>query len=496
MAMAVLAVCATLLVVALSMDHVSYDAMAGTMTLLALILITLPILSSVARKEGGRSVLRLLQWALAAKVGGTLLRHFFITVIYGNNGDAGVYSGAGIQLSEMWRNGQFTLTPPSLAGRGAETARIAVVVGAVYMITGVSRFAASFVFSFICFGGQILMWRAFRRAVPEGDHRRYAALVLFLPSMLFWPSSIGKEALMVGAIGLVSYGAAQLLGERIRAAGVVTFLAGVSVLFFIRPHMAMIAIVSLGFAVLFSSVAGANKSDLSKGFIMRMITLVVMLVVGSIATTQVSKVLGGGDDGGVTSVLSRTQGQTATGGSEFEPPAATTPLDVPASIVTVLFRPFPWEASSANGLVAGFEGIMLLVIVVSGRRRILMWFKTVARRPYLVFAATYAFVFIIAFSYIANFGILTRQRTQMLPLALVMMAMPIAPRTRATWFGTKPTQDAPTSDTEPADAPVPDATADGSDPAPAAEVAAAANDELVGTLHVTGYDAPAAGVPS
>ena len=32
--------------------------------------------------------------------------------------------------------------------------------------------------------------------------RRYALLVLFLPSLLFWPSSIGKEAWMTLALGL------------------------------------------------------------------------------------------------------------------------------------------------------------------------------------------------------------------------------------------------------------------------------------------------------
>ena len=51
-------------------------------------------------------------------------------------------------------------------------------------------------------------------------------------------------------------------------------------------------------------------------------------------------------------------------------------------------------------------------------------------RPYLVFVATFTVVFITAFSFIGNFGILTRQRTQLLPLVFVFLAMPPMARRR------------------------------------------------------------------
>ena len=36
-------------------------------------------------------------------------------------------------------------------------------------------------------------------------------MIFFLPSLLFWPSGIGKEAWMTLGLGLASYGAARLL---------------------------------------------------------------------------------------------------------------------------------------------------------------------------------------------------------------------------------------------------------------------------------------------
>jgi hypothetical protein len=88
-----------------------------------------------------------------------------------------------------------------------------LVLAFVYLVTGTSRWAGSIVFAWLAFGGRLLMWRALRRAVPEADDKRYLLLLLFFPSLLYWPASIGKEALMMLALGVVSYAAAQLLSD-------------------------------------------------------------------------------------------------------------------------------------------------------------------------------------------------------------------------------------------------------------------------------------------
>ena len=44
--------------------------------------------------------------------------------------------------------------------------------------------------------------------------------------------------------------------------------------------------------------------------------------------------------------------------------------------------------------------------------------------PYVAYATTYTIMFVIAFSSIGNFGILTRQRTQVLPMLLVLLVLP------------------------------------------------------------------------
>lgn len=415
--------CALIVTMALYMDRVSYDAVAGALTFLVLVLVTTPVLRWVASREGAPRMATVLTAALVLKLSFALVRFALL-----GDGDAVSYSQLGADLSRLFRQGQFMLEIPG-ASKTPEGSRVVLVTAVIYTITGVSRFAASFVFSWFAFIGQVFMWRAFRRAVPDGDTQRYGYLVLLLPSMLFWPSSIGKEALMVLCIGVASYGASQILGESVRLAGVLIFLAGVTGLLFVRPHMAAIAIVSLLVASAVGALAGFQRGR-SKMLAVRVVALVAMVGAASVAVTQVSVVFsdGSSDEVGVEAVLAKAQGQTSTGNSQFEPIAVTTPLDLPAGIVTVLFRPFPWEVRNVTGVMSATEGLLLIAIVFAGRRRLLSWLKSAHRNTYLVYAAVFALVFIVAFSYIGNFGILARQRVQMMPLALTLLGMHALPR--------------------------------------------------------------------
>ncbi len=430
-----------MLTVALLMDRLALDAISGFITLLLLVVASIPAITWLARREDDPGLAGILTWGLAFTVGGTVARYFVVTVIYGDNADAGVYSDAAAEMVRLIKAGVFTLVPPGLESRPPESQRIAVVLAAVYVLVGVSRWAGTFVFAWLAFGGRILLWRALKRAVPEADQHRYLLLVLFFPSLVFWPSSIGKEALMTFSIGLVSYGAAQLFSERVSLGSVFTFGAGVVALLFVRPHMAAIAVAALGLASVVSTLGSLKRGSQMKATLLRAGALVLLVGIAVVVFTQTSQFLGDEDAGtstsvntgeatGVEGVLESTKAQTSIGGSVFAAPSVNSPIDLPWATVTVLFRPFPWEASSGTGFIAALEGLGLLVLFTASWRRVASGFVMMLRRPYLVFVGVFAVVFITAFSFIGNFGILTRQRTQLLPLAFVFLAMPRMTRGR------------------------------------------------------------------
>src|SRR5204863_3854856 len=108
---------------------------------------------------------------------------------------------------------------------------------------GPSLLGAFFIFSWAGFWGLYLFYRAFCIAVPEGDHRRYALLILLLPSLLFWPSSLGKEAWMTLGLGLFAYGGARIITHQ--RYGFMVVLAGVLATAAVRPHVAAMGLLAL-----------------------------------------------------------------------------------------------------------------------------------------------------------------------------------------------------------------------------------------------------------
>jgi hypothetical protein len=94
----------------------------------------------------------------------------------------------------------------------------------------------------------------------------------------------------------------------------------------------------------------------------------------------------------------------------------------------VLFRPYPWEAGSAQALLTSFEGLLLLILCAASATRLLKVPSLMFRVPYVAFCVSYVAMFILAFSSIGNFGIMTRQRTQVMPFLLVLLAIPLEQR--------------------------------------------------------------------
>jgi len=90
----------------------------------------------------------------------------------------------------------------------------------------------------------------------------------------------------------------------------------------------------------------------------------------------------------------------------------------------VLFRPYPWEAGGVQALLTSAEGLTLLILFAASANRLLKLPGLLFRVPYVAYCVSFIVMFILAFSSIGNFGILTRQRTQVMPFLLVLLVLP------------------------------------------------------------------------
>lgn len=360
---------------------------------------------------------RLLLTAASAKVVATAVRYYVIHVVYDGVADAGRYATEGQRLAGQIRSGEL----PEKATRTG-TDFMEFVSGVVYAVGPPSQIYGFVAFSALSFLGLYLLFRAFVIGVPDGDHRRFALLVFFLPTMLFWPSSIGKEAAITLGLGLAAFGGARLY-RRLRW-GYLPLVAGVGLVYMIRPHMGVLFVAAFGFGYLLRpAVPGQERASVRWAAGLVAAAVVVTMLVGTLE--EVLPV--GEDDGGsiFERIVETTEDRTSTGGSAFDNRPVTGLSDIPPAMVTVPFRPFPWEVlDNPQALIAGIEGLVLLALVVSSVPRMRRLPRTIWRRPMVVMAVAYSVGFCIAFSSVGNFGILVRQRAQLLPFLAILLCLP------------------------------------------------------------------------
>jgi hypothetical protein len=395
-----------------------YAAAQGKGTAIGLLLVPLfclalaPWLGRIARAESTFKLLPIMYLGLLFRFLGSYFR-------LENAADAVAYHNWGVMAAPFYR--QFDFSPDAREVPG--TGMVRIVSGVVSVFTGTSIFSEFLVFTLFAFIGAVFFYLAFVTAMPNGDRRRYALLIFLWPTMMYWPSSVGKEAIMVFAIGLTSLGAARLF-RRLRG-GFILLVAGLWLTMMVRPHMAMLLLIAVGVAFIFTRRSeGSVAVTVGKVFVVGF-----LLIGGGYLSSQTADFLEveslGGD--GVEEALTATTETTGQGDAEFNPIKANNPALYPAAAVTVLLRPFPHEAHNAESFFTSIECTILVLLILLSWRRLKQLPRALVREPYVAYALAQVLLFCYLFSYIANFGILARQRSQVLPALFVLLAFVVRP---------------------------------------------------------------------
>lgn len=409
-----------ILAMSLGMRSLSYDIWGALVIGPILGTLTLPLLrKSVARDDP--TMVTLISAAFVTKMIGGCLRYYLTFKLYGENVDAIGYHGGGSRLALAFWEGNYAQVyaeeVPDLIG----TEFIRFTTGLLYIVTGPTMLGGFLVYSLLSFLGLYFFYRALRTAYPEADYRRYAWLLFFLPSLLYWPSSIGKEAWMILTIGLASYGVAMILKHNTLGYPVAGFgLAGAAM---VRPHVTALIFASLFFAYM---MRRKSWRDSKSGPFGKVIGIGVLLVAGGVVLSSTASFfdVDGANSGSVTTVFERTEAQSGQGGSQFEGTRPFKPQEFPTAFMAVLFRPYLWEAGQPQMLVAALEGTFLMGVFIASWRRWVRLPGLLFRVPYVAYVVAYIAMFVFAFSSIGNFGIMTRQRTQVFPFVLVLLCLP------------------------------------------------------------------------
>jgi hypothetical protein len=247
----------------------------------------------------------------------------------------------------------------------------------------------------------------------EVDQPFYSYLVLAMPSIHYWTSAIGKDSLFFFGL-CITFWAAMNYKRRYIVLGV-----GMLIMLAIRPHIAVVA----GAAFTLTILIDRNTRMLIKaplfaaGLALTVFAALSLRSTFGIDVTNVdvfSDVLAGRD----ALLTTEDAGRTVVSGSFF------------FLLLSLLFRPFFFDAPGLFGFVASVENLFVLafiVVLAAFSRTLITLFRRV---PFIRYAlvATTTITFVLALGYY-NVGLGIRQKaTMILPGILVLFVTTLAYR--------------------------------------------------------------------
>jgi len=294
---------------------------------------------------------------------------------------------------------------------------VQVVCGAVQTVLGAELASTTVAFALMAFWGQYLCYRAFCLGYPGGDRRLAAVLLFFWPSLVFWTSFIGKDALMLLFIGMTAYGFARL--QQSSAIGPLPLALGLAGAAALRPHIGGMLALCLATA----HVYGRPKHR-AYGVLLKAVTGAVLALGTIYLVAQARQFIGVTDVSGGVEWLDGMHQHQSHGGSGFSSSKLVN------LVLSPLFfaRPFPWEARSPQVALASLESLGLLLLLFS-KRCIPAALKFMRRSPVALMAGLFVAGFSLIFSLaMGNFGTMVRERTMALPFVLMAAASAINAR--------------------------------------------------------------------
>ncbi len=356
------------------------------------------------------------------------LQIFVVDHFYGGIADWIRYDHQGAALADMWRNGTF-----SLAGSGVHgilgSGSTSIASGVVQTIVGPDQLAAFFACAWLSYVGCVFFYLAFRVTFPRTNRRRYALLIFLFPSLLFWTADVSKEAFMLFGLGLTAYGIALVMVGRRN--GYPAIVVGGALCLFIRPNEVVILALAFTFAMVLRAAFGSTTGALRRPRHPVTMAAVFVFVAAALAISGyetahfLHSITGSGVGNSLNQLSANNQGTGAGFGS-----SATTyssnPLTYPRDVYTVLFDPLPFSAHSVTQLIAAAENILILLVILSSLPRLRFLPRVCAQRPYVFTALFYSLVFLYTFAALGNLGLITRERTLLLPFLFIVLAFPVA----------------------------------------------------------------------
>ena len=315
----------------------------------------------------------------------------------------------------------FRLKSQLMAGVGSSSTMSMVALVALGRYCTLDSYWALFALSACsAFFGKWAVYSVFRDELPHLNRRTLALATMCVPSVVFWTSGVVKEAYAVAGLGALCYG--MRLVFRVRPIGVLWALGGAVIVGVFKPYVLFpFAVGAMGWLVFERSKRVRAQAPFY---------FVIGLIGGSALVLALSAIFPQFSPTNIAeqTALQQFHGANAGGGSVYAIQSGDEGVGgqiaaAPLALLTVLARPFPWEARGVPTMIASIEmtilTFLLLWALLKGK------FSAISAAfvvPAVLFSVMFVLVGGTAIGLATtNFGTLSRYRVPIMPFYAVIV---------------------------------------------------------------------------
>jgi hypothetical protein len=266
--------------------------------------------------------------------------------------------------------------------------------------------------------GLLAFWGSLKQATigKALPIRALVTLIIFLPSVSFWTSALGKDALSFMATGLALWSSLKLSKRGLLMA------FSILLMLMVRPHMAGIMVLAVTAASLMDSRASIIKKLVlglfASGASAALIPFALRYAgVGELVSVEV-----------LSEYIDQRQKYNTEGGGGVD----IASMSLPMQMFTYLFRPMLFEARNLFSLAAAVDNSILLLLFLFGFYSLLHGRKS-GLGENRVFMWVYVFgSWLILAMTTANMGIALRQKWMFVPMLIFLLISVIGRRRQVT----------------------------------------------------------------
>jgi hypothetical protein len=339
------------------------------------------------------------------------------------------FEGLAPEIGRLLFQGDPVLPVP-ISHPDSSTGSMFAIATILAYLTAPNPYTLCVVVAVMAFLGKLVMYGAFREIIAP--HERVAAIValLLMPSVVFWSSGLLKESVAIAGFGWVFIGTHRVMSKRI-ASGILPLALGALVVALVKPYIlaAFVPAAGLWFFLRQSVVDGRVQlrpilalvfAGLGFAALLGLTALFPRFALENLADEAASlQEAGLSSVGGSNYVMGDGSARTIAGQMAF----------APLALVSSLYRPFLFEASSLQVAINALETAVLLALTLRAFavNGVAGTFGRIWQSPLLAHCLIFAAIFGTAVGLgTTNLGTLSRYRMPLVPFfafALLSLAM-------------------------------------------------------------------------